>query len=350
MNYVSKDNIKKTNSFSYKLFIIKNWKNILIIVICAFFYSFGNVVFLVKAASIPSGIGAISITLSYIMPILKRYLTFIYLALNIPLIIIFWFKIKRKFILMTIIFLIFNAIFGYVLGIEVISNFLSDKVFIIIENGNIVNSDGTTEIVKRGWPVFFYIILTLIFCSPSSAIVWKHGASTGGTDIIAHYVSTKKKKEVGLFLMIIGYAMTTFALVLLFLMKKLAPENIASNINGFKYFINIQVVSSFLYIYANGIIINNLYPKYKKVKIKIDSKKHDLIIKWLEESEYWHPYKIIEITSGYTKQKIYTIESIVLLLESDDIINKIKKIDANAWISVLPVTKIYGRFNYSSVE
>lgn len=337
------------NDFVDKYFWKQNWKNVLIIITCSLFYSFGSIMFLTKSASIPSGLSAVSITLAYVLPYLKKYLTLIYLGLNIPLILFFWNKIKRKFMVLTMIFLVFNALFGFIFGLDVINNFFSEKVFVFIDKAHIVEN-GATNIVNQGWPIFIYIILTLTLCSPTSAIVWKHGASTGGTDIIAHFFSTKKKKEVGKFLMIIGYTMATLSLIVVVSLKSVGSNQIKQNINGFQYIFGIQTVSSFVYIYANGIIVNMLYPKYKKVKLIIDSKEHQKIITWLEESEYWHPYKIIESTSGYTKQKIYSIETVVLLLESDDIAWKIKKVEPNAWISISPISKIYGRFNYSFIE
>lgn len=346
------NSIKKTidrEEFHLWKFLQSNWKKILIILVCAFFYAFGSINFLVKSASIPSGLSAISITLSYIFIDLKKYLTLIYLALNIPLIVFFWFKIKRKFMVLTIIFLLSNALFGFIFGLGPISDFFSNKVFVFIENANQIQ-DGSTQIVKQGWPIFVYVVLTLAFCAPTGALVWKQGASTGGTDIVAHFFSTKKKKDVGLFLVIIGYIMATISLIIIVVIKSYGPSYMSQNINGFKHLIGIQTVSSFVYIYANGKLLNMLYPKYKKVKLKIDSKQHEVIIKWLEESEYWHPYKVTESISGYTKQKNYTIESVVLLLESEDIIAKIKKIEPNSWIAIIPVTKIYGRFNYGSVE
>ena len=341
--------------FSYKHFFKTNWKNIIIIIVSTMFYSFGVMMFLSKAATIPAGLSAISISLSYIFTELKPFLSLLYLALNIPLILIFWWKLKRKFILLTILFLVTNSIFGFIFSIKAIDDFFSQHVFVFIDHAfDWVNDDHgnpiSNNIVSRGWPVFIYVILALSFCSPASAIIWKKGASTGGTDIIAHYFSTKKKKEVGLFLMISGYVTTLVALITIWLFKNFGTEQISNQINGFNKFFGVQAVGSVVYIDINSAVINILYPKYKKVLLKIDSKDHKTIIKWLEESEYWHPYKIVESESGYTKQKNFSIETVVLLLESEDIARKIKKVEPNAWISVQPISKIFGRFNYSSVE
>lgn len=347
---------EKINLFD---FVLENWKKILVIILCALCYSFGNVMFLTKASSIPSGLSSISIMLSYIFINLRPYLTLIYLFLNLPLFIIFWKKLKKKFLLLTIIFLSFNALFGFIFGFGEINDFLSNKVFNILPDINSWSDKdifknnkvgATTSIVLLGWPIFIYLAMALIFTSPFAAFVWKMGASTGGTDIIAHYYSTKKKKDVGSLLMLIGYTMASISLLIMYLIKNFGPIEISKNINGFKVLFGIQTWSSFAYILVNGLLINMLYPKYKKVILNIDTKDPKIISQWLIDSEYWHPYKIKESISGYTKQSIYTISSIVLLLESDDIVENIKKVDPTAWISISPISKIHGRFNYSKVE
>ena len=250
----------------------------------------------------------------------------------------------------SLIFLIFNALFGFIWGIEVIDNFFTEKVFVIKSGGWELHNDGTTVYVYESWPVFVFIILTVAFCSPTSAIVWKMGSSTGGTDLIAYYVSNKYRKPVGNFLMVTGYSMAIIGILFLFISKHTFPFAVASKINGFDYIFGAQTIGTFLYIMLNAFVINLIYPKYKKVKMKIDTKDVNKIIKYLEAINFWHPYKIQKSISGYSKLEITSIETIVLLLEFDDLASKIKEIDNDAWISVSPISKIYGRFDYSKIE
>ena len=330
-------------------FVKKNFKKILIIIVCALFYSFGQVHFLIKAASVPDGVEAISVSLAYILPILSPYLTILYLGLNIPLIIFFWKKVKKPFMITTLIFLCSNAVFGFIFGLAPVEDFFTEHVFVIKEGGW-ETVDGTTNYVRDAWPCFVYIILTVAFCSPAAAIVWKLGSSTGGTDLIAYYISNKFKKPVGNFLMITGVSMATIGILFLFICKKTLPTSFANHINGFKHILGPQTICTYLYILLNGFVINLIYPKYKKVKLRIDTKDPEKITSFFKTIGFWHPYKIESSISGYNRETVYSIESIVLLLESDDIAWKIKKVDSNAWISISPVSKIYGRFNYSKID
>ena len=76
-------------------FLKEHKKKILLILFSSFLYAFATTSLLTKAATIPTGLSAISSTISLIIPILKPYLNFIYLGLNIPLFLIFWKKLKN---------------------------------------------------------------------------------------------------------------------------------------------------------------------------------------------------------------------------------------------------------------
>ncbi len=341
-----------TNYEGFFKYIVQNWKKVLIIVVCSIFYSFGQVHFMMKAGSVLDGVEAISVSMAYILTVLKPYLTILYLALNIPLIVFYWRKIKRSFIVTTLIFLFFNALFGFIFGVQPVEEFISQKVIVIMEDGWVVQAanNGTTNYVNAGWPVFVYVILAVACCSPSSAIVWKLGASTGGTDLIAYYISYKYKKPVGSFLILVGTLMATMGILFLYLSKKFMPANISLNINGFDNILGCQTFGTYLYILLNGFVINLIYPKYQKVRLKIDTRNLKELTDFFKSINFWHPYKIVESISGYNKKTIYSIESVVLLLESDDIAKKIKDYVPDAWISVAPISKIYGRFDYSKID
>lgn len=333
-------------------FFKTEWRKILILIFCAMVYAFGQTQFILQVAIVSDGIEAVSGTLSFLIPILKPYITVLYLACNIPLILIYWKKIKKTFMVTTLIFLIFNALFGFVFTLEPIDNFFSEKLIVFVEKGWEIaqGTNGITNNVNLGWPVIVYSILATAFCSPPSAVVWKMGSSTGGTDIIAYYFSSKLKKPIGNVLVVIGGIMSIFGIVTLFLCKEYAPTNIANGINGYKNFLSPQFFASGVYITLNAIIINAMYPKYQKVKMRIDTRYPDDVQEFFNNINFWHPYQIKKSTSGYTKDNIFSIESIVLLLESDELALKIKRVAPDAWISITPISKIYGRFDYSKID
>lgn len=393
---------KKDNG-SFINYFKNNKKNILLIIFSSFLFAFATTSLLTKASTVPTGLSAVSMTISLILPIIKPYLNFVYLALNIPLFIIFWNKNKKAYTYSTLTFLISNAIFGFLIGYDFnggtyedggsLDFYISNYVFVFYpptdsmessyaQANNIKNMatvavndfntwllenwydkpnqtiidalstkpTGNTLAIEKGWPVFVYSLSAVVLASFAGAISWKFGGSTGGTDIIAYYYSTKNKKPVGTILLIIGSLIVSISLIVLWLFSNYSPDTIKQNINGFNSLFSLQTLASALYVVLFGVLVNVLYPKYKKVVIKIDTINVDLIKNYLKESKFNHSYKIHTLTSGWTGKEIYTFETIILLLEVEDLIRNIKKIDPTAWISKSTIKKIYGAFDYSKVE
>ncbi|MDK2819296.1 MAG: YitT family protein [Mycoplasmataceae bacterium] len=312
--------------------ILKDWKKIIMLLLSSFLFAFGTIIFLVQANTIPSGLSSIPQTLLYFFSDLKPYVTLIYFALNIPLIIFFWNKVKKSFLLLSLIFMFLNAFWGFILG-EYGSSI--SQLFIIINNWTIndIDQPGYTT-----WPIFVYVSLAILINSFAASLAWKSGASTGGTDIIAYYFSTKLKKDVGNFLWIISLTISFFSIISLFF-------------GGiYDSFFGIRTICSIFYIIFTSFIINQLYPKYRKVLVKIDSKKYKEITNYLNDINYWHGFKIFEATSGYTKEKNYTIESVMLVLEYKEFRKIIIHLDPNAWITCSRINDLFGNFNFSKIE
>ncbi len=381
-------------------FLKTNKKKVLLSVLASFFFAFGSTSLLTKAATIQTGLSSISMTISLILPITKPYLNFIYLLLNVPLIIIFWKKVKKQYIYSTLIFLLTNAIFGFFIGFDFgtlingkevsLDSLITQNILIFCpptdyyeslyaqEHGlkNIMavnlrdytvwleqkmgtaNNDSIVETIKngktlgvqKGWPIFVYTLSAVGLLGAAGAISWKCGGSTGGSDIIAYYYSTKKRKSIGSLTMILGSIIVSVSLIVIWSLSQFGSYDIKRNINGFESLLGLQTLSTSMYIVLYGKIVNAIYPKYEKQIIKIDTVNLELITNFLKKIHYNHPYKIHTLTSGKTGQTIYSIETVVLLLEAEDLIKKIKTIDPTAWVSKVDVKKIYGRFDYSSVE
>ncbi len=397
INEIMNNNKDKTTFWD---FLKTNKKKVLLSVLASFFFAFGSTSLLTKAATIQTGLSSISMTISLILPITKPYLNFIYLLLNVPLIIIFWKKVKKQYIYSTLIFLLTNAIFGFFIGFDFgtlingkevsLDSLITQNILIFCpptdyyeslyaqEHGlkNIMavnlrdytvwleqkmgtaNNDSIVETIKngktlgvqKGWPIFVYTLSAVGLLGAAGAISWKCGGSTGGSDIIAYYYSTKKRKSIGSLTMILGSIIVSVSLIVIWSLSQFGSYDIKRNINGFESLLGLQTLSTSMYIVLYGKIVNAIYPKYEKQIIKIDTVNLELITNFLKKIHYNHPYKIHTLTSGKTGQTIYSIETVVLLLEAEDLIKKIKTIDPTAWVSKVDVKKIYGRFDYSSVE
>ena len=112
----------------------------------------------------------------------------------------------------------------------------------------------------------------------------------------------------------------------------------------------LSLTASIGYILVLTVIINFVYPKYSKVELTISSEKVSEISKALKDTGYQHSWRIEEFESGYHKRKSKQIKTIIFLLESRDIIRFVHSIDPHAWISMIEVKKVWGKFNQTVIE
>ncbi|TNK92001.1 YitT family protein, partial [Mycoplasmopsis pullorum] len=65
---------------------------------------------------------------------------------------------------------------------------------------------------------------------------------------------------------------------------------------------------------------------------------------------YWHGYQVTTLKSGYTGKDVYKVETVMLLLETKNIIEDLKKVDSTLFISITPVERVIGNFNTQYVD
>ncbi|WP_406614233.1 YitT family protein [Mycoplasma corogypsi] len=192
----------------------------------------------------------------------------------------------------------------------------------------------------KTWPILIYGCLGALFIGMGVAFSWKAGGSTGGTDIAAYYFSTKSKKSIANILTSVSLlSAIIFLTIYAFIRPNISHE-----------YIGMREISTFLYIAVSNVVVNILYPKYKKMRMTIVSNDPQKIIAYFKVINYWHSYRIIRYKSGYTGKYAFQIETVVLLMEIRNLVNDLKVIDPKIWISVEPIYSVIGLFNTQYVE
>lgn len=131
--------------------------------------------FIVPNNFAPSGVNGIAVMIQHALK-KTEYVSYISLLINVPLCVFAYFKIDKTFAVNTLLFsLSYSLIFLLLTKVKAVSNFLQPFVY---------SSDGVDTIYPS-------LIAGLImgFCIGFSV---KNNSSTGGTDIIAKYVSKIK--------------------------------------------------------------------------------------------------------------------------------------------------------------
>ncbi|WP_033161329.1 YitT family protein [[Mycoplasma] collis] len=318
---------------------------ILMIFISAFLFAFAINIILAKSKTIPTGLTSLPTIIVYIVPETKPYFGLMFFGFNIPLIIIFWNKIKKKIIYLSILWIFFQNIFNLIFTlIPELTNWLNDH-FSVSKEFDEMGVDEALRQNKNIWPIIYYTFIGSTIVGLSLGIAWKQGATSGGTDFISYYYSRKKQKSVNKVIMLISLLIFVFSFILLIIFTKID----LGDTKIYKFF-GIQAFSTITYIFVNSYFLNIIYPKYKKVEIDIYTTEPVKIIDYFKKINYWHSYNLWTGFSGYTGKKIYKIKTICLYLESNWLLSEIYKIDSKIWVSFKNIQKIKGNFNTSRVD
>ena len=297
------------------------------IVISSLFYTLAVQAFVQVAHTLTAGVSAIALVPTMIFDDIRPYVGLIYLGLNIPLIIIFWKKLKREFIYKTSFFLICQAGFGALFFIDALKDAMESLI---------INPD---RVLKETWPVFILASLGGVFVGLSTSIAWKFGGSSAGGDIFAYYYSTKRKRPVGAMMFIVSMVFVVISFSITVAMDSEIRDNAMT-----------ILIATIIYVGITSIVINLVYPKYSIVLVEIHTEKTKEITKYFKDTKYVHSWQIREATSGFSGVDRTITSTVMLLLEFKTIKREILEIDPQAWITVSNVRQVIGNFDTKKVD
>ncbi|WP_051520291.1 YitT family protein [Metamycoplasma spumans] len=384
-------------------------KKMLMIFISAILYNIGVATFLAKAATVATGISALVQSITYTISATAPYFAYIYFAFNLPMIIIFWKKNSRLFMVLTTYWLLWQVVFQSMLLIPAVQNAF-DNVSILYVNWNtpkegitnsfkslipwdvygnylnkykdlwegvknwdpvsreafvIDNVSYTREQMQQlrdfyiqlqngynnpTWPIIVYAIIGGVCAGSAGGLAWKNSASTAGADFAVYYVSRIKQKSVGRISTIIALCFASFSIVLI---SSLEIAGVIQNNSGKPVNLAallLRAICTIGYVFLYSAFLELIYPKYRKVKLEIYTKKPEKVIKHFKEINYWHAYNIDGLVAGYTNTETTRIETFALYLEQNLIKGEVLIADPEAWITVTKVHNIFGKFDTSKVD
>ncbi|OYD26951.1 uncharacterized membrane-anchored protein YitT (DUF2179 family) [Mycoplasma testudineum] len=326
----------------YELILLRKW-SFLNIFLASFLFNIAILFFFTRAESLPSGVTGIPTLLIFVLPQLKPFFGLLFVGFNFPLLIYFMKKIKPSFIIFTWAYVLFSLLWSSILSVPEINIPLTN--ILDIASGWSINKIQAN--MYSQWPFLVYSAIGSILSAISVAILWRIGSSSAGTDLITYYISTKKKKPVGLI-----SSMASFISVIIYFIVYVCIRWNATNESGVlvRQFFAIQLVSTLMSIILGGTIINLIYPKYRKVKVTIFTKNPKTVKLYLDKIKYWHSYGIEKFISGYTGEESYKISTVMLYFEYKFLIPDLHNFDASNWIKVTPVYSVFGQFDTSAID
>ncbi|WP_027119894.1 DUF2179 domain-containing protein [[Mycoplasma] testudinis] len=294
----------------------------------------------------------------------------IYLVLNIPLIIFSWYKIGKKFTVMSSIYVVISTVGP--LAISFIPG--AHDVFLLGDlnlNTNTVFADHNVQLVlwnaendaQKHFTIFLYGILWGLLQGVILAGLLVVDSSTGDFDFLAIWYSESRYKDIGLALsivnqsaLIVGYIIGTFVPASLALTQVNAtPNTIAlpndANLHSEQWsagvFFSPNLLSSFLMNLLISFFLNILYPKFQMMRAEIYSPKAEAIADWLIADNRPYSLSIQEVKGGYSKKPQQVLITNCMFIEAADLLEVVRKFDASALFVLSTIKKVDGYINLS---
>jgi len=262
----------------------------LIVIVGSFVIAFAFNAFLVPHEILSSGISGIAILLGIITPFDTGILN---LIMNVPLLILGYYKLGKEITLNTLVCVLSLSIFLYIIPAESISNnILLSAIF-----GGAIGGVGI-------------------------GIIMKYSGTSGGMDIIAIIISRSSNFSVGLLL-------TGMNSVIVLISGAVFSWEIA--------------LYTLLSIYLTGKAIDTIYTNHEKLTMQIITTAGEPIRQELLASIY-RGVTVTEGYGGYTLEKKHILMMVVTRYETMQIKQIVRKHDEHAFINIVETVEVDGHF------
>ena len=328
---------RKINNFMYDHIHLKEGlsisKGVFFAVFSAFLYAFGFYCFIspyvvdhttiAGSAITTGGVGGISQVIWMFLNLcgwetdIYTLQSIGYFALNIPILIFAFFKIGKKFTLITLLNVGLSSLF-----ITLLKNF---------ELANKIAENLVDEHLAR-------VLFAGVCVGVASASAFRNGISCGGIDVVSYYFSLRKSTSVGKYatsinvLIVITYSLLT----------------IGVNKGNLIEIALLNMLYSFVYLFVTMLVVDFINIRNKKVQIQIITNFKDISSVLI--ANFPHSTTTVSGKGGYSHAEKEIVYMVVSSSEVKRVIALIKKVDQHAFITVTALVQAYGNFFIKPVE
>src|SRR5699024_3553934 len=271
-------------------------KRIAVVIIGSFLLAISLNFFLIEANVYASGFsGAAQLLSSVFKDFLSMNIStgILVMILNIPVLIIGWFKIGKGFTIYSILSVAFATLFLELLPILSIS----DDIILNAVVGGVIGGAGV-------------------------GISLKYGASTGGMDIVAMILSRLQDKPIGIYFLLLNAVIIVVAGILY------EPEN---------------ALYTMLTLYITTMVIDGIHTRHEKITVFIVTGKAEEMQKAIHDKMI-RGITIIPAKGAYSKEDKNVLYLVVTRYELYDLEQIIQEIDPHAFTNIIQTAGIFGFF------
>ena len=249
--------------------------------------------------------------------------SFIYFGLNVPVVLLAFFGIGKRFALFTLYDVAMATLFTNLLGLPAFDGFISTIANFSNENGGML-----TRAIFAG-----------VCTGISSGIAYKVDASAGGIDVVAYFIALKKNVLVGKYSIAINLVIIiTFALL-----------GAANNDFNEKGIIQIAVaLFSFVYMLAAGLVIDLINKRNKKCQIEVVTDNPEL--GKILIANIPHSATIMTARGAYSDKNHFVVQVVISYYEVKKTLEVIRESDPHSFIKVIDLHQVYGRFFLNPIK
>jgi uncharacterized membrane-anchored protein YitT (DUF2179 family) len=270
---------------------LKRLFHITLLIFSAFLISCGFNLFLIPHKLLSGGVSGISMVLGYFT---SADVVVYYFCLNLPLLILGWFFVGRRFILYSVVSVIATTVFMKTVPIVLVA------------------TDPLLSSVYAG-----------VLIGAGAGISLKIGGSSGGIDIVGAMISRYKDLSVGT---VVTYLNTFIVL-------------------GYGYILNDWNIglASAVSIYISGRVVNFIYIENEKVTVNIITDKAEEISAELFKL---HKRGITALTSEgvYSAKQKKMLMTVITRYELVEVKEAIRRIDDQAFVNITQTIEVMGNF------
>lgn len=271
-----------------------------------------------------------------------------YFIANIPLVIFGYYKIGKKFSILSLITLVVsNVIPIFVNLIPGATDWLENGFQIF---GNITPVSGL-DILLFSNPQDLAMLLSFILYGVMAgvvagiaySIILIISGSTGGVDFISFYYSIKKNKSIGS----VVFYFNLISVITSIIIGSFIPAGLKNGFN-FDIFFSQNLVVSLIMIIVTFWTYNALFPKEKIISTKIYGDKILDIVKFLNSKNFNHSMTINKSVGGYSGKDNYNLEIVCQYLELPQLLSDVRKVSSDALVIITIVKGIDGRMKFEN--
>ena len=241
----------------------------------------------------------------------------LYFALNIPILTFAFFKIGKKFALITLVNVGLSSLF-----IHLLSGFnLAQKIACELQYEHLAR-----------------VLFAGVSIGLASSIAFRCEISCGGIDVISYYFALRKSTSVGKYALMLNCAilLSYFSLT------------IANNQGQYLEIAVLSLLFSFLYLFVVMLVVDFVNIRNKKVQIQIITSFTDISSVLI--ANFPHSTTTVAAKGGYSHNDKTIVYMVVSSNEVKRVVSLTKKVDQHAFITVTSLVQAYGNFFIKPIE